>query len=200
MYAVVNGRDQVFRALIERGADVYAVDITGRSALRYGLETLCRANAATDSDVRRAKICVKYLSELLPAQPEDQVLTDIVLGRHDALESRLKNGLDANAMITGGLGILTISQETVGRKLAKQLSEGPITETIISNQWELDRVAESTPLLMWAVAAKQPSCVSVLLSHGADPEQINADGVSAFTLSRRPSCTPEIRTLIRNAL
>lgn len=200
MHAVINGRDQAFRSLIERGADACLVDSTGRSALRYGLETLCRANAATDSDARRTKGCVKYLLSLLPAQPEDVILADIVLGNQKELEKRLRGGLNANAMIAGALGVLTISRDTLEEKLAEQLKSKSIVETILTDQPQLDAIAGGTPLLVWAIAAKQLACIATLLAHGADPELMNSDGVSPFTFSNHVGIKPEIRSLIRNAL
>ncbi len=198
MHALLNGRDEVFDALIQGGADSHAVDSTGRSALRYGLETLCLANGATQSDARRAKPLVERLAKSFPAQPEDSILCDIVLGNELALSERLNNGLDPNTFIQGAIGILGIARETFDESLTDSIHA--ISESVVADTKQLDRIAGGTTLLMWAVAAQQTSCIESLLDHGADPELTNADGVSAFTLSNSPRYNETVRKLIRSAI
>jgi ankyrin repeat protein len=201
MFSMLYGRDEVFEALIAAGADVHAVDATGRSALRHGLETLCDATGATASDGRRTRSLVRALAEGLPAQPEDLVLLDIVLGDHRSLAKRLNDGLDANTVISGSIGALGVSRETLDDQLKKTgLIDAVVHGFFLLDPESVDSIAGGSPLLMWAVAAKQARCIELLLSHGADAEQLNNDGVSAFTLSNSPRYGGKIRKLIRNAI
>lgn len=201
MYAAAKGRDRVFDALLNAGADLYSVDVTGRTALRYALETLCSATAATDMVKRAAKRIVGKIRDELPAQPEDVVLLDIVLGEHVSLSYRLKQGLDANLTISGSIGFLGISLDTVCEKLEELGGTASVLDVLsIVSPSSADSIAGGSTLLMWAVASRQHKCIETLLAYGADPERMNADGVSAFTLSNSPGFDSQTRKLIRDAM
>lgn len=194
MHAVLNGRDKVCDALLASGADPLAVDCTERTALRHGLESLCDGNAATQTDMQLIRRIVQVLSQNLPGQPEDVLLADIVLGNEAALKEKLRHGLDANVSIRGSIGSLCVSRETM-----ETLQRGQVTPVLPSHA-TADSMASSSPLIMWAVAAAQPRCVATLLAHNADPEQLNADGISAFTMSNSPGVDATIRRLIRDVM
>ncbi len=174
MHAVLNGRDQICQALLIRGADHLAVDATGRTALRHGLETLCHGNAVTETDKRRVLPIVKLLAEKLPGQPEDVLLTDIVLGNETSLEQRLQHGVNANTTIRGSIGLAGLSRETWQEQLDLSHAFPSLPSHVTA-----DASAIGSPLLLWAVAANQEACVQKLLQHGADPKKANADGISA---------------------
>ena len=194
MHAVLNGRDKVCDALLASGADPLAVDRTGRTPLRHGLETLCDGNAATQTDKRLIRRIVQVLSQNLPGQPEDIVLADIVLGNETSLLEKLQRGLDANMSILGSIGLRGVSRETM-----ETLSRGRVTP-VLPDHATADSIAQGSPLIMWAVSAGQPRCVAALLAHNADPERLNADGVSAFTMSNSPGVDAKIRRLVRDAM
>ena len=201
MHAAIRGRDRVFDALLDAGADLYSVDDTGRSAVRYALEAICSATPATESDKRTAKRIVSKIRDRLPAQPEDVVLLDIVLGDHASLSNRLDNGLDANLTVSGSIGFLGVSLDTVCEKLEQQGEAASVFDILeIVSPSSADSIAGGSTLLMWAVASRQHKCIDILLAHGADPEAMNGDGVSAFTLSNSPGIDPETRQLIRAAI
>jgi ankyrin repeat protein len=179
MLAATYGRNEVFDALVEAGADLMAVDNCGRSVLRHALETLAHATATSDSNRRRTVVIVRKMRDLLPAQPEDVVLVDLVLGDAATLRSRLQNGLGPNTVIAGSIGILGMSLATFTERVRQT---GDLFEAMPGTE-EIDDLAGGSTLLMWAVVAKHPECVQLLLDAGADPHQANWDGVSAASLS-----------------
>lgn len=200
MHAAMNGRDQVFDALLDAGADYYVVDRTGRSALRYALEVICSATAATESEKRIAKRIVASIREKAPVQPEDEVLLDIVLGDEKSLTARLKSGLEANTFIAGSIGLLGVSSDSIRSQAEKEGIEA-VTNFLSNNSPSAaDSIAGGSTLLMWAVAAQQAKCVAALLACGAKPTLANQEGVSAVTLLDTVGSSERIRTLIHKAM
>lgn len=184
MLAAEKGRIKVFDALVKADADLYAVDNTGRSVLRRAVEKIA-LDFGTDSE--NARSIVRKLRKLLPSQPEDLLLIDLVFGDAESMRQRLKDGLDPNTWITGGISVLTISLETFTEHLKKSggISEGLANGTLIPSESEADNLVERSTLLMWAVALKKPDIVELLLEYGADPNLQNRDGTSATIMSAR---------------
>ena len=195
IHATLNGRDKVSMALLSAGADPVTIDSTGRTALRHGLETLCQGNAATESELRRVRPIVRHLAELLPGQPEDIILADIILENSDSLDQRIQNGLDPNATIRGSIGPMELSQETL-RESIKLTSGVPA----IPDHHAADSLTGSSPLLLWAVAAGRAKSVQLLLKRGADPRQANDNGVSPASLADSLKLPPPVKQLILDAL
>jgi len=187
MVAAKYGRSHVFNALLKAGADTTAVDSLGKSVVRHGAETLAHGNAMAPSYFPRVRAMLKKLKDFLPGQPEDIVLLDIVLGDHEALENRLIEGLDPNTLIRGSIGLLGMAWSTFISRLQDQFDKESfaafLNPDLIPDDQELEEMAEVSSLLMWAISAKQPKAVMVLLEHGADVNWKNKDGVTIADLA-----------------
>jgi len=201
MHAAALGRNKTFDAMVRRGADLYAVDNTGRSVARHVAESLTGGtHISTDSDRKNAVRLARQLIQMLPAQPEDQVLLTLVIDDVNGLRKMLRAGLDPNTMIAGGIGwIGTAEHDEVWKLLrANFKSVEPIEEkTAIPTEEEQDRIMDGMTLLIWATAMRRIDIIKMLLEHGADPRQQNQGGVSAIYIAERRRTTESILGLLK---
>lgn len=185
MHAAARGRIKVYDALVAAGADLYAVDKTGRSLARQIAESVAsqRFHAMITAKSNATRIA-RDLREMLPAQPEDQVLLAIVVGDAQALSEMLEGGLDPNTMIEGGLGLTGVTFEESIAQMMKPPQPGERVRLTQSTEEE-DAAMEGTSLLMWATATMQADCIRTLLDRGADPSLKNKGGLSALKISEK---------------
>lgn len=186
MLAAERGRLQVFDALMEAGADVFAVDNSGRSILRRAAETAVGGRlGAIDTQRKFALQILRRLRDHLPAQPEDTILIDIVLGNVKELESKLAAGLDPNMAIEGGVGQLGLFRADYIEHLTGHGSiDKAFQRGVLPSRKELDRRIGGSSLLMWAVAARKLSVIKLLIDAGADPDSTNDAGLSPRALAQ----------------
>lgn len=203
MLAAEYGRTKVFDALIEAGADEVAVDNAGRSVMRHAMESLAFATHATNSDRKGCQRIVRRLRELLPAQPEDILLVDIVTDDANALVKKLGSGLDPNTKITGDIG-------NAGKVWSHFFDlEGPPKSIKDAAQKALQRVqsdgfnnlpdrctSDGATLLMWAVLSRSVKCVKALIDAGAAPDTEGIYGATARKLANDIRVHAKIRDLI----
>jgi hypothetical protein len=180
MLAAERGRLRVFDALIHAGANLFAVDNTGRSVLRRTAETAVGSRVGAIGSHRKVAMQIlRRLRDYLPAQPEDTVIIDIILGNVKELKRKLQSGLDPNLTIAGGVGELGLRRAEYIEHLVQQGSIEQILASGVSpSRTEIDSRTGGSPLLMWAVAANNPPIVNLLLQAGANPDLKNAAGVS----------------------
>jgi ankyrin repeat protein len=199
MLAAERGRLKIFDALIQAGADLFAVDAAGRSVLRRVAETAIGGRLGAIGTHRKyAMQILRKLRDHLPAQPEDTVLIDIVLGDVKELNRKLASGLDPNVAIVGGVGDLGLLWADYVEHLKNQ---GDIDKILVigvlPSRRNLDCGTGRSTLLMWAVVARNLPIIKLLLQAGADPDLKNDAGVSARILARE-WCDSTTRSLIDN--
>ncbi len=211
MYASAFGRKRTFDALVAAGADPLRVDRTGRSALRFALESLCRNIPSFDG--RRAnllqnragaKSIARSLRDYLPAQPEDYVIVDAVLNDRKELKLKLESGLDPNTLFRGAIGDLDVMWDLVLRDAASADRQAKFEELVgdatdfrrqVRNAEDAsERFGEST-ILMWAVLAESVSVIKLLLDHDASPDLETENGLSARKLACKLPLKQEVRHL-----
>lgn len=185
MLAAERGRLRVFDALIKAGADLFAVDNTGRSVVRGAVETVVGGRlSAIDTQRKFAVQLLRKLRDQLPAQPEDVILIDIALGDVKELKRKLASGLDPNLVIEGSVGQLGLFRANYIDTLVDHGSIEKMLESgILPPRDELDRQIGGASLLMWAVAAKNSSLAKVLLDYGANPDWTNDAGLSPSVMA-----------------
>ncbi|QDT69107.1 Ankyrin repeats (3 copies) [Planctomycetes bacterium MalM25] len=189
MHAAALGRSKVYDALVQAGADLYAVDKTGRSLARQLAESLAGggSHASRDSDRKRAMRIARELQRMLPAQPEDQVLLAIAIGDKKELARMLDNGLDPNTMISDGIGLLAFTLEDAIDQLKEHGNLFESTQALkpFPTRERLDAEAGGMTLLMWAALTQQADCLRLLLDRGADPKLKNKAGMDAAALAKK---------------
>lgn len=186
MHAAALGRVPVFEALLAKGADLYAVDKSGRSVIRHIAESMAGSGThmTTPSWEKKALRIARQLRDMLPAQPEDQLLLMLMLGRSEELEKNIVEGLAPETIIPGAIGLLGMTMDDL-RDRMKGLGgffAASAAGQVMPSQAERDNAVCGTPLLAWATALKQEPCMRVLLKHGADPK-FAPGGVSAFSIA-----------------
>ncbi len=212
MYASAFGRKATFDALISAGADPLRVDHTGRSALRYALESLCRNIPSFDG--RRAhllqnragaKSIARLLRDYLPAQPEDYVIVDAVLNDRKALKLKLESGLDSNTLFRGAIGDLDVVWDLVLRdapstdrkaRMQQLADDANDIRRQVRNAETLSQEFGQSTILMWAVLAESVSVIKLLLDYNANPDLETENGLSARKLVSKLSLKEQVRELI----
>lgn len=203
MHAAAMGRNKVYDALVKAGADLYAVDKTGRSLARQIAESLAGGSFySSESDRKKATRIARELRKMLPAQPEDQILLAIVTGDTKELGRLLDGGLDANTMLAGGLGLTGFTFEDAIEKLKQSgdIMAAFQTEDFIPTKQQRDEEMGGMTLLMWATATQQTDCIRVLLDHGADPQLKNDGGLDALTIAEKRVKYHAITQLLRGGI
>ncbi|MDZ4657751.1 MAG: ankyrin repeat domain-containing protein [Bythopirellula sp.] len=185
MLAAERGRLKVFDALMNAGADLYAVDATGRSVLRRAVETAIGGRlGAIDTHQRKALQILRKLRDYLPAQPEDTILIDIALGDLKELKRKLASKLDPNLQIAGTIGDLGLPRsEYIDRLISHGSVDKMLEGGVLPARQELDCNAGGSSLLMWAVTTRRIPVIKLLLDAGADPTLANDAGVSPRSLA-----------------
>ena len=187
MHAAALGRNRTFDALIEAGADLYAVDKTGRTVARHVAESFTGGtHQSTESDLKNATRIARQLQKMLPAQPEDQILLAIALGEADKLKTMIDSGLDPNTLIADSMGLVGLSKDDLIQRLSEH---GGFVQAIVNNvafpsTQQRDEEMGGMTLLMWATAMRQIDCMRVLLDNGADANLANKGGVSALSIAQ----------------
>lgn len=203
MHAAAMGRNKVYDAMVKAGADLYAVDKTGRSLARQIAESLAGGSFySSESDRKKATRIARELRKMLPAQPEDQILLAIVTGDTKELGRLLDGGLDANTMLAGGLGLTGFTFQDAVEKLkqSSNIMEALQTEDFIPTKQQRDDEMGGMTLLMWATATQQTDCIRVLLDHGADPQLKNDGGLDALTIAEKRVKYHAITQLLRGGI
>ena len=187
--AAALGRTDVYDLLVDRGADLYAIDDSGRSVARHIAEAFAGGRfRATDSELTRARRIAQQLLSNLPAQPEDEVLLTITLDLEDRLQGMIDNGLNPDSLIKGSCGLVNVTVENIqyAAQQAGGLEKAFANGTLFPSVDDLDAQIDGLSLLMWAVAANSTECVKKLLINGADTKIVNSAGVSAFMFASTP--------------
>ncbi|PHQ32566.1 hypothetical protein CEE69_25120 [Rhodopirellula bahusiensis] len=215
MYASAFGRKATFDALIAAGADPLRVDHTGRSALRYALESLCRNIPSFDGrrahllqNQAGAKSIARTLRDYLPAQPEDYVIVDAVLNDRKALKQKLESGLDPNTLFRGAIGDLDVMWDLVLRDAPSSDRKARMQQLVddandfrrqVKNAETLSKEFGQSTILMWAVLAESISVIKLLLDYNADPDLETENGLSACKLVAKLPLKEQIRDLIHGS-
>ena len=212
MFCAAYGRKKVFEALVSAGADHLLVDSTGRSALRYAMESYCgcmphfrRENFWLHYDEAGVRKIVRALRGLLPAQPEDIVLVDTILDDPKRLRSHLESGFNPDQTIRGSVGGLdqvwdlflrdapsTTTSEALTHGAMKMIAD---RQDLRDSEFLDSRFGEAT-LLMWAILAKAKRSVTLLLEFGADPLHETENGLSARKIALAIPRDVEIQRLV----
>lgn len=205
MLAAEYGRTKVFDALLAEGADEFAVDNAGRSAMRHAMESLAFAPHATNSDRKGCQRIIRRLREDLPTQPEDILLVDIALDDAQALKKKLATGLEPDAMIAGDIGSAgkAWSQFFVAddrpqntkdalRKGVKRALSGDFDKQPAPGKYQ------GATLLMWAVLSRSLKCVKTLVESEANPDSEGIYGITARKLANDIPVHARIRALFDN--
>lgn len=203
MHAAAMGRGKVYDALVKAGADLYAVDKTGRSLARQIAESMAGGTYySTESDRKKMVKIARGLQSKLPAQPEDQILLVIVAGDVKELTRMLGEGLDSNTMFVGGLGLtgFTFQDAVEKMKQADSIVEALQAGDFIPTKQERDAEMGGMSILMWATAIQQVDCIRVLLEHGADPTLKNQGGLDALTIAEKRTQSRAIVQLLRSRI
>jgi len=203
MHAAARGRNKVYDALVKAGADLYAVDHSGRSLARQIAESLSGgSHYSTPTDRKNATRIARQLQKMLPAQPEDQILLAIVLGDAKELKKMIDKGLDPETLITDGLGLTGFNLDDLMKRVKEydNLIEALKAEDLIPTKQEQDAEMGGITLLMWATATEQPECIRVLLESGADPNFKNPGGISALTIAEKRVRYGTITQLLRSGI
>ncbi len=195
MHASAMGRTKVFDALLANGADPLIVDDSGRSAMRYALESICGCSTVQRLHPNRkgALRNARKMRDALPAQPEDVVLLTVVLDDVAELRRQLKAGLNPNSLFAGGIGFLGITWQIFGdpgdQQLRSGLSRVADDPSLLKRAKRDDGARGTSNLLMWAVMSGATKCAKLLLKSGADPDSETETGMSAAKLASqfRPS-------------
>lgn len=161
LYAVEKGNESTFTLLLQRGADIFAHDATGLSALSY----------AVDGG------CIRVLAKLLGLGfGKYQSLGDTgvaqvhaaQLGRLDAVKLFNKRGVDVNlADGSGRTALYWAAVKDHCEMVPYLLKQGASLE--IRDDWG------DTPALHAAIKGNT-SIVKILLNHGADLEDVDDNG------------------------
>jgi ankyrin repeat protein len=199
MYAAGYGRAAVFDALVEAGAELLAVDHRGRGVLRHAMVTLAQGTiGATDTDAKGARAIIRKMQHNLPAQPEDMILIDVVLGNKRALRSALEKGLAPDTVLAGSIGWRGLSRRSYIEYITQQGDLVDLVGNVVPSIDEIERRTGGSTLLMWAVATQQRASVEVLLQAGADPCWKNHAGVSPVSFASQYD-DQRIRDILENA-
>ena len=164
-YALIQKNPAVTRFLIERGANIYARDNTGRDAKAYAtwIGDLTMIDIV-DEAIQREK-------DLLTQAPERERLekqtSDMVyhasLGRVEDIAALLKAGADPNTKDEKGVPVISIAA-------SRDDSEAmPIVKILLANKADMEATSpdRKTPL-MFAITKKNGPLVHYLISNGAD--------------------------------
>ena len=179
MLAAKHGRYQTFQQLLQHGADLLAVDFTGRSVARYAVEAMASGSVTPQSERPSVVRILRQVRQLSPAQPEDLLLVEMALGNAVELERQLRAGLHPDTRISGSINLL-------GMNLVEMLNDAHNWLEILKNQTMRQTVDEQVggcTLLMWAIVLGQEQCIELLMNAGADVNARMLNGVSAADLS-----------------
>jgi cytohesin len=188
----------IVKLLIDKGADIKATDVRGRTALH---------GAAAGADAAVVKLLLDHGS---PANAKDArgrtpLHLAVQCNREAAVDLLLAAGADVNARDTGGLTPMRLSPYS----LHYTTFNSPIVKTLLDHGAEVDletamalgsiervaaaikkdpaavnrqpKTSDDRSPLQWAISRKSPELVKLLLDGGADPNAKDKTGNPPLT-------------------